>query len=110
MLKEIGSDALVQAIRSSAAGHTITDPAVNQQMLSWIKASTTSGRIGAAHDVLSAQEQRVASLVADGKTNKEIAAVLDLSPKTVRNYLANVFEKLQISRRVELVRRLGVND
>jgi two-component system, NarL family, response regulator DevR len=110
LLKEIGSDALVQAIRSSAAGHTITDPAVNQQMLGWIKASTTSGKTGAAHDALSAQEQRVALLVADGKTNKEIAAVLELSPKTVRNYLANVFEKLQISRRAELVKRLGMSD
>jgi two-component system, NarL family, response regulator DevR len=107
LLKEIGSDALVQAIRSSAAGQMITDPTINQQMLAWIKASTAGGRTASPLDTLSPQEQRVVSLVADGKTNKEIAAVLDLSPKTVRNYLANAFDKLQISRRSELVKRFG---
>ena len=48
---------------------------------------------------LSAQEQRVVALVAEGKTNKEIAAALGLSDKTVKNYLANVFQKLHVTRR-----------
>ena len=110
LLKEIGSDALVQAIRSSAAGQTIMDPSINQQMLAWIKTSTASGHFGSSHDALSPQEQRVVTLVADGKTNKEIAAALELSPKTVRNYLANAFDKLQVSRRAELVKRFGTHD
>jgi two-component system, NarL family, response regulator DevR len=110
LLKEIGSDALVQAVRSSAAGQMITDPAINQQMLAWIKASATAGLTVSPIDTLSPQEKRVVSLVADGKSNKEIAAVLELSPKTVRNYLANAFDKLQISRRAELVKRFGNHD
>lgn len=110
LLKEIGSDALVQAIRSSAAGQTIMDPSINQQMLAWIKTSTASGHFASSHDALSPQEQRVVTLVADGKTNKEIAAALELSPKTVRNYLANAFDKLQVSRRAELVKRFGTHD
>jgi two-component system, NarL family, response regulator DevR len=110
LLKEIGSDALVQAIRSSAAGQTIMDPLINQQMLAWIKTSIASAPPGTSHDVLSPQEQRVVTLVADGKTNKEIAAALALSPKTVRNYLANAFDKLQVSRRAELVKRFGHQD
>ena len=48
---------------------------------------------------LSAQEQRVALLVAEGKTNKEIAAAMGLSDRTVKNYLANIFHKLKITRR-----------
>lgn len=48
---------------------------------------------------LSRQERRVLSLVAAGKTNKEIAAAMGLSPKTVKNYLSNVFQKLKVSRR-----------
>jgi two-component system, NarL family, response regulator DevR len=48
---------------------------------------------------LSSQEQKVLALVAEGQTNKEIAAALGLSDKTVRNYLSNVFQKLQVSRR-----------
>ena len=52
-----------------------------------------------ARTPLTPQEQRIVALVAEGKTNKEIAVALALSPKTVKNYLANVFEKLGIQRR-----------
>jgi two-component system, NarL family, response regulator DevR len=41
----------------------------------------------------------VLKLVADGKTNKEIAVVMGLSDKTVKNYLANVYDKLHVTRR-----------
>jgi DNA-binding NarL/FixJ family response regulator len=47
---------------------------------------------------LSRQEQRVIQLVADGKTNKEIASDLTLSDNTIRNYIAHIFRKLKISR------------
>ena len=50
-------------------------------------------------DRLSAQERRVLEWVAQGKTNKEIAAAMTLSDKTVKNYLSNLMEKLQMSRR-----------
>ena len=50
-------------------------------------------------DLLSAQERRVLAKVADGKTNKEIAVELGLSDKTVKNYLSNLMEKLEINRR-----------
>jgi two-component system response regulator DevR len=50
---------------------------------------------------LSAQERRVLALISEGKTNKEIASVLGLGEKTVRNYVSNLMEKLQISRRSE---------
>jgi two-component system response regulator DevR len=48
---------------------------------------------------LTGQERRVLALVTDGRTNKEIASALSLSEKTVKNYLSNVFDKLQVSRR-----------
>jgi DNA-binding NarL/FixJ family response regulator len=50
---------------------------------------------------LSAQEERVLALIAEGKTNKEIATALDLSDKTVKNYLTNIFQKLHITRRAQ---------
>lgn len=105
LLKEIGSELLVDAIRRTAAGQTLMDAGVNQQIVGWMKTFAA----GAAGDVdaLSPQEQRVVSLVADGKTNKEIGAALGLSPKTVRNYLSNAFDKLQVSRRAEIVMRFS---
>jgi DNA-binding NarL/FixJ family response regulator len=48
---------------------------------------------------LAPQERRVLALVAEGKTNKEIAVALDLSEKTVGNYLSNIFQKLHVTRR-----------
>jgi two-component system, NarL family, response regulator DevR len=105
LLKEIGSEVLVEAIRRTAAGQTILDPSVNQQILAWMKTFATG--VASDIDALSPQEQRVVSLVADGKTNKEIGAALGLSPKTVRNYLSNAFDKLRVSRRAEIVLRFG---
>ena len=52
-----------------------------------------------AAKALSSQEKRVLALVADGKTNKEVAAALGLSDKTVKNYLSTIFRKLQVGRR-----------
>jgi two-component system, NarL family, response regulator DevR len=50
---------------------------------------------------LSPQEERVLALVAEGKTNKEIAVALTLSEKTVGHYLENIFQKLQVNRRAQ---------
>ena len=58
-------------------------------------------------EALSAQEQRVLALVVEGRTNKEIAAALGLSDKTVKNYLSNAFQKLGISRRAQAAALFG---
>jgi DNA-binding NarL/FixJ family response regulator len=52
---------------------------------------------------LSPKERLIMPLLAEGKTNKEIAVQLRLSDKTVKNYLANIFEKLHVNRRTEAV-------
>jgi len=52
---------------------------------------------------LSPQERLILPLLSEGKTNKEIAVQLRLSDKTVKNYLANIFEKLHVKRRTEAV-------
>jgi two-component system, NarL family, response regulator DevR len=98
LLKEIGQEALVRAIEAVASGKSILDPSVTQSVLTRLqeKAERPNGRRGAD---LSAQESRICALVVEGKTNKEIAAVLGLSDKTVKNYLSNAFQKLQVSRR-----------
>ncbi len=100
LLKEIDSAALIRAIRSTAQGRSILDPSMAQRALAWIKGLGTADTT-AKGDLLSAQEERVPALVAQGKTNKEIAAALSLSDKTVKNYLANVFQKLRVTRRTQ---------
>lgn len=101
LLKEVGSDRLLQVIEMVAEGHSILDHSVVQRVQEWMKGQ--EGKLGEEKKPtgLSPQQERVLSLVAEGKTNKEIAVALDLSDKTVRNYLSIVFEKLQITRRTQ---------
>jgi DNA-binding NarL/FixJ family response regulator len=100
VLKEIDSRALIQALYTVASGQSILDPAVTARALGWVR-SVREGDQVAGSERLSAQEERVLALVAEGKTNKEIGIALGLSDKTVKNYLANVFQKLRITRRAQ---------
>jgi len=98
LLKEINAQALWQAIIDVAAGKFILDPAVTTRVLNLVRHGAPQNEQDKLAQ-LSAQERRVLALVAEGKTNKEIAEQMSLSDKTVKNYLSNIFEKLQISRR-----------
>src|SRR5689334_19969699 len=99
VLKEIDSTSLMRAIQAVAEGRSILDPAVTDRALRWVRGFATGN--DRPNEKLSAQEERVLALVADGKTNKEIAIELGLSDKTVKNYLASVFQKLRITRRTQ---------
>jgi DNA-binding NarL/FixJ family response regulator len=98
LFKGIDTAGLVQAIQRVAAGQSILDPAVTRRVMTRVK-SLSETPAKDKFDLLSAQERRVLALVAEGKTNKEIAVDLDLSDKTVKNYLSNLLNKLQFSRR-----------
>lgn len=97
VLKDIGHRALVEAIRNACAGQSILDPRITEPVVNRVRRA----------EALSAQEQRVVGLVVEGKTNKEIAAALGLSDKTVKNYLSNAFAKLGISRRAQAAALFG---
>jgi len=97
VLKDIGHRALVAAIRDAAARRPILDPRITEPVVSRMRQA----------DALSAQEQRVLALVVEGRSNKEIAAALALSDKTVKNYLSNVFQKLGITRRAQAAALFG---
>lgn len=97
LLKEINAQALIQAIRDVAEGKSILDPAVTARVMQMVK-SNGQGE-DTSLSTLSPQEHRVLALIAQGQTNKEVAAQLGLAEKTVKNYLSTVFEKLHVSRR-----------
>ena len=99
LLKEIDPAGLVQAVQDVAAGRSILDPDTTSRVLRMLR----NGGQDSASDLstLSAQERRVLALVAEGKTNKQVGEQLGLSENTVKNYLVNVFEKLQVKRRAQ---------
>jgi two-component system, NarL family, response regulator DevR len=101
ILKDIASRALVRAIRTVASGQALIDSRLTKHTLDWVKhVYTTPGQ--SKRPLLSPQEQRLLPLVAKGLTNKEIAQDLHLSQKTVKNYLASIYSKLNIGRRSQI--------
>lgn len=98
VLKDASTSILIEALHTIGSGQSLLDPKVTTQALSILRARY-SGDPKTKPYSLSPQEERVLKLVADGKTNKEIAAVMGLSDKTVKNYLANVYDKLHVTRR-----------
>lgn len=98
LLKDVAEQELVNAVTQVAEGRSILDPSVTRRVLGRVKSGSASPA-PAGLEILSAQERRVLALVAEGKTNKEIAQVMGLSDKTVKNYLSNLLDKLNLSRR-----------
>ena len=100
VLKNIDSDLLVQSIRAVFNGQSLLSPALTQR--AQILAKARPAQAGPVRkQSLAPQEERVLALVAEGLTNKEIGAALQLSDKTVKNYLSNMFQKLHITRRAQ---------
>ena len=98
LLKQIGSQALVDAIQTVARGRSLLDPSVTEKVLERVRRMGTSA-VDEQLSKLSAQEQRILALIAEGNTNKEIAAAVCLSDKTVKNYVSSILSKLNLSRR-----------
>lgn len=100
LMKEIDPAGLVQALVDVAAGRSILDPDATTRVLRLLRGGSGAEH-GADLSILSTQERRVLALVADGLTNKQVGEQLTLSENTVKNYLVNVFEKLQVKRRAQ---------
>jgi DNA-binding NarL/FixJ family response regulator len=97
VLKQVGNNDLIRAIEAVARGEALLDPSVTGQVLAKLREST---RVEAFSN-LTEQELKVLGLIAQGKTNKEIAASLHLGEGTVRNYVSSIFGKLGFSNRAE---------
>lgn len=100
LLKEVSGEQLIDAVKTVSSGRSILDPSVTQRVLAKVRSLSISAPTE-KREPLSNQEERVLALVAEGKTNKEIAVSLNLSDKTVGHYLENIFQKLQVSRRAQ---------
>ena len=96
LLKEIRSQQIVEAIRRVGGGQSLLDPAVTASVLERVRRGQgTDDRWAQLTD----QEHRILELIAEGQTNREIARQVNLSDKTVKNYVSNILGKLEVSRR-----------
>lgn len=100
VLKQIKGADLVRAVQTVGSGQSLLDPAVTKGVLDRLrkgKQLLKDERLAR----LSAQEERILEMIADGKTNGEIADKLHLAEKTVKNYVTSILSKLEVARRAE---------
>jgi DNA-binding NarL/FixJ family response regulator len=98
VLKQVGGPHLVDEIRRAGAGETLLDPRVTERVLERLRRGTQPDDRLAA---LTAQERRVLDLIADGRTNRQIADAMFLAEKTIKNYVSNLLGKLGMERRTQ---------
>ena len=98
ILKKASDSDLLDALRTVARGGAYLSPQVSDRLLSRIQKGDLQSRPApSALDVLSKRELQVLRMVAEGKTSKEIAVVLDLSEQTVRSYRKTMMKKLGVN-------------
>jgi len=99
LLKQTRGQDLASAIERVAAGESLLDPGITEKVLKRMRelAQGESDELAA----LTPQERKIIGLIAEGKTNKEIAEEVFLSDKTVKNYVSSILSKLNLRRRSE---------
>jgi DNA-binding NarL/FixJ family response regulator len=100
LLKQIRGRDLVSALEAVGRGESLLDPAVTEKVLERVR-RVASGSATDELAELTSQERKILLLVAEGKTNKEIAADVFLSDKTVKNYVSSILSKLNLQRRTQ---------
>ena len=100
LLKQIRGRDLVSALDSVGRGESLLDPAVTEKVLERVRRAATGGHDDELSE-LTAQERKILLLVAEGKTNKEVAGEVFLSDKTVKNYVSSILSKLNLQRRTQ---------
>jgi DNA-binding NarL/FixJ family response regulator len=100
LLKQTRGQQLADAVEAVARGESLLDPQVTLQVLEQMR--NLSGGAGAGKETqLNENENKILKLIAEGKTNREIAAEIYLSDKTVKNYVSSILSKLNLRRRSE---------
>ena len=99
LLKQTRGQAVIDAITSVAQGRSLLDPEVTGKVLERVRRGRDQE--DPAFASLTDQERKVLEHLAEGKTNRDIAAALFLSEKTVKNYVSRILDKLGLARRAE---------
>jgi DNA-binding NarL/FixJ family response regulator len=99
LLKQIRGRDLVSALEAVGRGESLLDSAVTEKVLERVRKMASGGTDELSE--LTGQERKILLLVAEGKTNKEIASEVFLSDKTVKNYVSSILSKLNLQRRAQ---------
>lgn len=110
VLKGVSAAQLIEVLLSVSEGASYVSPSLAARVLATMQTRSTPA-VQAASEDLTAREVAILRLVATGLSNKEIARELDLQEKTIKHYMTNILQKLQVRNRVEAAlkaRELGI--
>jgi two-component system response regulator NreC len=103
VLKGSSEDSLVSAVRAAAAGRRFLSPPIRETAIHAYIEQSKAGSLD-PYDTLTRRQREVLQLAANGKTNAEMAARLNISPRTVENHRAALMQKLGLQNQSELIR------
>jgi DNA-binding NarL/FixJ family response regulator len=102
VLKDAEKAEMLRAIRAVGSGKAIFSPAIAVRLIDFVAAPKPDA-VPDAFPELTEREREILDLIAQGKSNADIANQLVLSPNTVRNYVSNIFSKLQVADRAHAI-------
>jgi DNA-binding NarL/FixJ family response regulator len=103
LLKDSAGADLLSAVQSVATGRAFFSSAVAQSMLDDYVRRLSDAAITDPYDSLSEREREIFQLIAEGRSNKDVALMLSISPATVETHRAHILEKLDVHNTAELV-------
>jgi two-component system, NarL family, response regulator NreC len=103
LLKDHADEDLETAVRSIAAGKRYFSPSIAQALLDDYVNLMRERRLQDSYDLLTEREREILQLLAEGKSNKDVAAILGLSPYTVETHRTNLMQKLGLHNTAEIV-------
>jgi len=103
LLKESAEEDLLSAIKSVANGKPFFSKAINEVLLEDYMRVLKQQGLSDTFDLLTVREKEVLQLLAEGRTNKEVATLLDVSPYTVESHRTNLMQKLNVHNTAEIV-------
>ena len=103
ILKNSAEADLIRAVRSVAEGKSFFSPVISKMLLEDYVRQVREKQVEDSYDLLTPREREILQLLAEGRTNKEVATVLGLSPHTVETHRGNILEKLNLHGVPELI-------
>lgn len=103
LLKDSAEYDLINAIKAVNEGKAFFSPAISRMLVEEYMRQMQEREVDDSYDLLTTREREVLQLLAEGKTNKEVASMMELSPHTIETHRSNIFQKLNLHNGAELI-------
>ena len=103
LLKDSAEDDLINAVKAVNSGKAYFSPVISKMLVEDFMRQLHEREVEDSYELLTSREREILQLLAEGKTNKEIATVLNLSPHTVETHRGNILQKLNLHSVPELI-------